>query len=214
MNFKELLEKQKQNNFESTRSAANAEKENPYGGGGGPDDRFWKPAVDKAGNGSALIRFLPAPDIDIPWVKFYSMGSRATPVGGSSRTVRHPSSESAPSVTKTRAIGHLDWILTKTSPVPESVDCTTSPTSWSSRTQRTQTTTGRSSCTSSAQRSSRRSWRSSSRPSRTRNPSIPSTCSRVPTWRLRSSRSVGTGTTTPPGSVRNLRLCSTGTRTS
>lgn len=74
MNFKELLEKQKQNNFESTRSAANAEKENPYGGGGGPDDRFWKPAVDKAGNGSALIRFLPAPDIDIPWVKFYSHG--------------------------------------------------------------------------------------------------------------------------------------------
>ena len=25
------------------------------------DDRFWKPTVDKAGNGYAVIRFLPAP---------------------------------------------------------------------------------------------------------------------------------------------------------
>ena len=26
------------------------------------DDRFWKPEVDKAGNGYAVIRFLPAPE--------------------------------------------------------------------------------------------------------------------------------------------------------
>ena len=25
------------------------------------DDRFWQPEVDKAGNGYAVIRFLPAP---------------------------------------------------------------------------------------------------------------------------------------------------------
>lgn len=39
------------------------------------DDRFWKAAVDKAGNGSAIIRFLPARDDDeLPWVKLYSHG--------------------------------------------------------------------------------------------------------------------------------------------
>ena len=26
------------------------------------DDRLWKPEVDKAGNGYAVVRFLPAPD--------------------------------------------------------------------------------------------------------------------------------------------------------
>tara|TARA_B100001094_G_scaffold5404_1_gene4872 strand:+ start:1724 stop:2581 length:858 start_codon:yes stop_codon:yes gene_type:complete len=37
------------------------------------DDRLWKPEVDKAGNGYAVIRFLPAPDgEDIPFVKLYS----------------------------------------------------------------------------------------------------------------------------------------------
>ena len=34
------------------------------------DDRFWKPEVDKSGNGYAVIRFLPAPQgDDLPWVK-------------------------------------------------------------------------------------------------------------------------------------------------
>ena len=33
----------------------------------GDDNRFWKPEVDKAGNGYAVIRFLPAPEgEDIP----------------------------------------------------------------------------------------------------------------------------------------------------
>lgn len=37
------------------------------------DDRFWKPSVDAAGNGFAVIRFLPAPDGEgIPFVKLYS----------------------------------------------------------------------------------------------------------------------------------------------
>jgi hypothetical protein len=39
------------------------------------DDRFWKPTVDKAGNGYAVIRFLPAPaGEEIPWVRMYSHG--------------------------------------------------------------------------------------------------------------------------------------------
>jgi len=37
------------------------------------DERFWKPSVDAAGNGFAIIRFLPAPDgEDVPWAKLYS----------------------------------------------------------------------------------------------------------------------------------------------
>ena len=39
----------------------------------GADDRFWKPELDKSGNGYAVIRFLPAPEgEDIPWVKVFS----------------------------------------------------------------------------------------------------------------------------------------------
>lgn len=41
----------------------------------GPDDRFWKPTVDKAGNGSAIIRFLPAPaGEDVPFVRYWDHG--------------------------------------------------------------------------------------------------------------------------------------------
>ena len=42
-------------------------------GSGGADERFWKPEMDKTGVGSAIIRFLPAPESeDLPWVKIYS----------------------------------------------------------------------------------------------------------------------------------------------
>ena len=41
-------------------------------------DNFWKPEVDKSGNGMATIRFLPAPAVDgddgLPWIKVYSHG--------------------------------------------------------------------------------------------------------------------------------------------
>ena len=37
------------------------------------DDRFWKPELDKSGNGYAVIRFLPAPKgEDIPWQRMFS----------------------------------------------------------------------------------------------------------------------------------------------
>lgn len=37
------------------------------------DERFWKPELDKTGNGYAVIRFLPAPDNeDMPWSKVWS----------------------------------------------------------------------------------------------------------------------------------------------
>jgi len=40
---------------------------------GGADERFWKAELDKTGVGSAVVRFLPAPDgEELPWVKVYS----------------------------------------------------------------------------------------------------------------------------------------------
>jgi hypothetical protein len=42
------------------------------------DTRFWQPEVDKAGNGMAIIRFLPAPSVDgddaLPWARTFSHG--------------------------------------------------------------------------------------------------------------------------------------------
>ena len=46
--------------------------------GASKTDNFWKPEVDKAGNGYAVIRFLPAPAADgddaLPWVKIFDHG--------------------------------------------------------------------------------------------------------------------------------------------
>jgi hypothetical protein len=39
------------------------------------DDRFWKPTVDKAGNGQAILRFLPPPVGEkLPWVRLWDHG--------------------------------------------------------------------------------------------------------------------------------------------
>jgi len=39
------------------------------------DDRFWKPTRDKAGNGYAVVRFLPAREgEDLPWVRYWDHG--------------------------------------------------------------------------------------------------------------------------------------------
>ena len=38
------------------------------------DDRIWKPTVDKAGNGYAVIRFLPGTEESIPFVRYWDHG--------------------------------------------------------------------------------------------------------------------------------------------
>ena len=41
------------------------------------DDRFWRPEIDKTGNGFAIIRFLPeVENEDCPWAKVYSHAFR------------------------------------------------------------------------------------------------------------------------------------------
>ena len=53
--------------------SANTEKKD-YG-----DDRMWKPTVDKAGNGYAVIRFLPAAEgEDLPWVRYWDHGFKGS----------------------------------------------------------------------------------------------------------------------------------------
>ena len=45
----------------------------PTSGESKKDDRFWQPEVDKAGNGYAVIRFLPPPaGEDLPWARVWS----------------------------------------------------------------------------------------------------------------------------------------------
>jgi len=49
------------------------EKINQPQASSGPDERLWKPELDKSGNGYAVVRFLPAPDgEDMPWAKVWS----------------------------------------------------------------------------------------------------------------------------------------------
>ena len=39
------------------------------------DERIWKPSVDKAGNGYAVLRFLPATEgAELPWVRYWDHG--------------------------------------------------------------------------------------------------------------------------------------------
>ena len=38
------------------------------------DDRVWKPTVDKAGNGYAVVRFLPGAEDSLPFVRYWDHG--------------------------------------------------------------------------------------------------------------------------------------------
>lgn len=70
MSFDKL---KKQSSLGSLTAKLVKEVEKMNNTGGGQDERFWKPEMDKSGNGYAVIRFLPAPDgEDLPWVKLFS----------------------------------------------------------------------------------------------------------------------------------------------
>lgn len=72
MSFENL----KRNRDQISKLVQAAEKVN----GGGEqksyaDDRIWKPTVDKAGNGYAVLRFLPAGEgQELPWVRYWDHG--------------------------------------------------------------------------------------------------------------------------------------------
>ena len=48
---------------------------NPNSGFGEVDDRYWRPELDKSGNGYAVVRFLPSPEgEDLPWARIWNHG--------------------------------------------------------------------------------------------------------------------------------------------
>ena len=72
MSFNDL-KKQSSLGSLTSKLVKEVEKMNSGGGAAGADERLWNPAVDKTGNGYAVIRFLPAPEgEDLPWVKLFS----------------------------------------------------------------------------------------------------------------------------------------------
>ena len=71
-NFSDL--RKNRGNFDSLMKAVESIA-NPSNEKKGDDDRFWKPTVDKAGNGQAVLRFLPAPaGEELPWVRVFDHG--------------------------------------------------------------------------------------------------------------------------------------------
>ena len=76
MSFSNL---KKQSSLGSLTAKLVSQVEKMNKGANGVDDRLWKPEVDKAGNGYAVIRFLPAPDgEDLPWAKLYTHAFQAS----------------------------------------------------------------------------------------------------------------------------------------
>jgi hypothetical protein len=56
--------------IQAAESAGGGNEKKSYG-----DDRLWKPTVDKAGNGFAILRFLPAAEgAELPWVRYWDHG--------------------------------------------------------------------------------------------------------------------------------------------
>jgi hypothetical protein len=72
MSFQNL---KKQSSIGNLTAKLVKEVEKMNNSGSTTDERLWKPEMGKDGIGSAIIRFLPAPDgEDLPWVKLYSHG--------------------------------------------------------------------------------------------------------------------------------------------
>jgi hypothetical protein len=69
--------KRNRNAFDSLKKAMEVPSSTAEAGSK-DDTRFWQPEVDKAGNGMAIIRFLPAPAADgddaLPWVRVFNHG--------------------------------------------------------------------------------------------------------------------------------------------
>jgi hypothetical protein len=75
-NFESL--KRNRSSLEKLTKAIEATTQSTPESGSREDTRLWQPTVDKAGNGMAIIRFLPAPAVDgedaLPWVRVFSHG--------------------------------------------------------------------------------------------------------------------------------------------
>ena len=70
MSFADFKKRSQSNINELTKKIEETNKKESF-----KDERFWRPELDKASNGYAVIRFLPASEgEDLPWAKYYSHG--------------------------------------------------------------------------------------------------------------------------------------------
>ena len=66
------LKKNRTNSFDKLNSQLQSMSNQKMSKG---DDNYWKPEVDKAGNGYAVLRFLPASEgEDMPFVRYWDHG--------------------------------------------------------------------------------------------------------------------------------------------
>jgi hypothetical protein len=71
----DALKQTRKSSFEKLNSELTKLTQNNTQQGSNEDTRFWKPDVDKAGNGYAVIRFLPAPaGEDVPFIRIWDHG--------------------------------------------------------------------------------------------------------------------------------------------
>jgi hypothetical protein len=74
INF-DALKQNRKTSFDKLTAELSKLNQNPSNQNSDDDNRFWKPDVDKAGNGYAVIRFLPAPKgEDVPFVRIWDHG--------------------------------------------------------------------------------------------------------------------------------------------
>jgi hypothetical protein len=74
MSFEKLKQNRESAISKLVSAADSSSEKKTYG-----DDRVWKPTVDKAGNGYAVLRFLPAGGgEDLPWVRYWDHGFKGS----------------------------------------------------------------------------------------------------------------------------------------
>jgi len=72
MSFSDMKQRSKSNLASLIKETEKISNPNTFGDA---DDRYWRPELDKSGNGYAVIRFLPAPEgEDLPWARIWNHG--------------------------------------------------------------------------------------------------------------------------------------------
>jgi len=72
MSFADMKQRSKTNLASLIKETEKISNPNSFGD---VDDRYWRPELDKSGNGYAIVRFLPAPDgEELPWARIWNHG--------------------------------------------------------------------------------------------------------------------------------------------
>ena len=72
MSFADMKKQRKTNLSSLIKESEKISNPNTFGD---VDERYWRPELDKSGNGYSIIRFLPAPtDEDLPWARMWNHG--------------------------------------------------------------------------------------------------------------------------------------------